>query len=48
VRAAGRPRDHDKGNNAMSPLSIALICFGVFLVVGLIAKVAIGIWMKRQ
>jgi hypothetical protein len=48
VRAAGRPRDRDKGNNAMSPLSIALICFGIFLVVGLIAKVAIGIWMKRQ
>ena len=32
----------------MSPLWTALICFGAFLVVGLIAKVAIGAWMKRQ
>jgi hypothetical protein len=32
----------------MGPLSTALICFGAFLVVGLIAKVVIGIWMKRQ
>jgi hypothetical protein len=32
----------------MSPLATALICFGAFLVLGLIAKVAIGMWMKRQ
>ncbi len=32
----------------MSPLVTALLCFGAFLVLGLIAKVAIGIWMKRQ
>jgi len=32
----------------MSPLAAALICFGAFLVLGLIAKVAIGTWMKRQ
>ena len=32
----------------MSPLTTALIYFGAFLVLGLIAKVAIGIWMKRQ
>ena len=32
----------------MSPLTTALVCFGAFLVLGLIAKVAIGIWMKRQ
>jgi hypothetical protein len=35
-------------NNAMSPLVTALICFGAFLLLGLIAKVAIGMWMKRQ
>jgi len=32
----------------MSPLVTALVCFGGFLILGLIAKVAIGIWMKRQ
>ena len=32
----------------MSPLATALVCVGVFLVLGLIAKVAIGTWMKRQ
>jgi hypothetical protein len=32
----------------MSPLATALVCVGVFLVLGLIAKVAIGMWMKRQ
>ena len=35
-------------DNAMSPLATALICFGVFLVIGLIAKLAIGMWVKRQ
>ena len=32
----------------MSPLVTALICFGALLVIGLIAKVAIGTWMKRN
>ena len=32
----------------MSPLAAALVCVGVILVLGLIAKVAIGTWMKRQ
>jgi hypothetical protein len=32
----------------MSPLTTALLCFGAFLILGLIVKVAIGIWMKRQ
>jgi hypothetical protein len=32
----------------MSPLATALVCVGVFLILGLIAKVAIGMWMKRQ
>ena len=32
----------------MSPLATALTCVGIFLVLGLIAKVAIGTWMKRQ
>jgi hypothetical protein len=32
----------------MSPLATALMCVGAFLVLGLIAKLAIGIWMKRQ
>jgi hypothetical protein len=32
----------------MSPLATALICFAAFVILGLIAKVAIGIWMKRQ
>jgi hypothetical protein len=32
----------------MSPLVTALIYFGLFLVSGLIAKVAIGAWMKRS
>jgi hypothetical protein len=32
----------------MSPLVTALAYFGAFLLVGLIAKVAIGMWMKRQ
>jgi len=32
----------------MSPLVSALLCFGAFVALGLIAKVAIGIWMMRQ
>jgi hypothetical protein len=32
----------------MSPLATALICVGAFLVLGLIAKLAIALWMKRQ
>jgi hypothetical protein len=32
----------------MSPLVTALVLFGVFLVIGLIVKVAIGMWMKRR
>jgi hypothetical protein len=32
----------------MSPLATALICLGAFLILGLIAKFAIGMWMKRQ
>jgi len=32
----------------MSPLVTALIYFGSFLLLGLIAKVAIGVWMKRS
>jgi hypothetical protein len=36
------------GNNAMSPLVVALIYFGSFLAVGLAAKIAIGMWMKKS
>jgi len=32
----------------MSPLATALICVGAFLVLGLIAKLAIGIWIRRH
>ena len=32
----------------MTPLVTALVCFGAFVIVGLIAKVAIGVWIKRQ
>jgi hypothetical protein len=32
----------------MSPLTTALISFGAFLVIGVIAKLAIGMWMKRS
>jgi hypothetical protein len=32
----------------MSPLVTALVLFGAFLVIGLISKVAIGMWMKRR
>jgi hypothetical protein len=32
----------------MSLLVTALVYFGAFLLVGLIAKVAIGMWMRRQ
>jgi len=32
----------------MSPLVTALLCFTAFVALGLIAKVVIGIWMKRQ
>jgi hypothetical protein len=32
----------------MSPLVTALIYFGSFLLLALIAKVAIGMWMKRS
>jgi hypothetical protein len=37
-----------EGYNAMSPLVTALICFGAFVLIGLIAKIAVGMWMKRQ
>jgi hypothetical protein len=33
---------------AMSPLVTALLAFGALVLIGLIAKIAIGIWMKRQ
>jgi hypothetical protein len=36
------------GNHAMSPLATALICFGAFVLIGLVAKPAIGIWIKRS
>jgi hypothetical protein len=32
----------------MSPLVTALLCVAAFVVLGLIVKVAIGMWMKRQ
>ncbi len=32
----------------MSPLATALLCVGAFVVLGLIAKIVIGMWMKRQ
>ena len=32
----------------MSPLVTALVSFGALLVLGVIAKVAIGMWMKRN
>ena len=32
----------------MNPLVTALLAFGAFVLIGLIAKIAIGIWMKRQ
>jgi len=32
----------------MSPLVTALVYFGALLLVGLIAKLAIGMWIKRQ
>ena len=32
----------------MSPLATALLCVAAFVVLGLIAKIAIGMWMKRQ
>jgi hypothetical protein len=32
----------------MSPLATALIGFGAFLLLGVIAKVAIGMWIKRN
>ena len=32
----------------MSPLVTALLCVGAFLVLGLIAKLAFGMWIKRQ
>jgi hypothetical protein len=32
----------------MSPLVTALLAFGALVLIGLIAKIAIGIWMKRQ
>jgi hypothetical protein len=38
----------NNGRPAMSPLAIALVSFGLFVLVGLIAKMAIGIWMKRS
>ena len=35
-------------DNRMSPLVTAFLLFGALVVLGLIAKVAIGMWMKRQ
>jgi hypothetical protein len=32
----------------MSPLVTAFLCFAAFVILGLVAKVAIEIWMKRQ
>jgi len=32
----------------MSPLVTALIIFGAFLLVALVAKLALTLWMKRQ
>jgi hypothetical protein len=32
----------------MSPLVTALVCVGAFLALGVIAKLAIGMWVKRQ
>ncbi len=32
----------------MGPLVTALVYFGALLLVGLIANVAIGMWIKRQ
>jgi hypothetical protein len=32
----------------MSQLVTALVCFGTFLALGLVAKPAIGIWIKRS
>jgi hypothetical protein len=32
----------------MTPLVTALVCFGAFVIVGLLAKAAIGMWIKRQ
>jgi hypothetical protein len=32
----------------MSPLVTALVSFAAFLALGLIAKLAIGIWIKRN
>jgi hypothetical protein len=43
-----RPASVFEKDDAMSPLVTALLCFGAFVVLGLIAKVAIGMWMKRQ
>ncbi len=40
--------DGKGGSKIMSPLVTALISFAAFLVVGLIAKLAIGIWIKRS
>jgi hypothetical protein len=47
-RASGNTRLVSEGYDAMSPLVTALICFGAFVLIGLIAKIAIGMWMKRQ
>jgi hypothetical protein len=44
--AEGRSRFEK--DNAMSPLATALLCVGAFVVLGLIAKIVIGMWMKRQ
>jgi hypothetical protein len=41
--AADCEKDH-----AMRLLVTALLSFGAFLLIGLMLKVAIGIWMKRQ
>jgi hypothetical protein len=32
----------------MSALAVALIYFGTFLAIGLVAKVALGRWMRRH
>ena len=48
VQASGNRLPVFEGYNAMSPLVTALICFGAFVLIGLIAKIAVGMWMKRQ
>jgi hypothetical protein len=47
MTGAGRSCFEMRGET-MSPLFTALIYFGSFLALGLIAKVVIGAWMKRS